>query len=165
MVISDSLKQAPAVVAGELIDAFDTIKAYRDVIPANYFNPINDAIGGWTYELEQEGRLPSPDRAERHEEVRAKQITPEVEADVTQNALSDQTVRDLVARILPRDDDEAAKALITLIHALAYNDDCFRCGSIAMWACDAAYQKTLTYSGVAGKFFDEATAEFSLRAA
>ena len=65
MLISDNLKQAPAVVAGELLDAFDTIKAYRDVIPSDYYGAITDAITGWTYELEQEGRLPAEREIER----------------------------------------------------------------------------------------------------
>jgi hypothetical protein len=100
-----------------------------------------------------------------HEEINAEQITPAVEIESTPNAVNQKAIRDLVACILPHDNDDAAKAFIKFIHTLAYNDDKRDRDSIAMYACDAAYQRTMAYSGVAGKFFDEATAEFSLRAA
>lgn len=77
----------------------------------------------------------------------------------------DEAVRDLVSRFLTRDDDGAAKAFIKLIHLIAYNDDRVSRDSIAMYASDAAYQRTMAYSDVAGKFFDEETTELSLRAA
>jgi hypothetical protein len=103
--------------------------------------------------------------AERHKEIRAEQLTPAVESDETPCAVSDKAVRDLVDRILPRDDDEAAKAFISLIHLIAYNDDRLNRDSITIYACDAAYQRTMAYSDVAGKFFDESTAEFRSSAA
>jgi hypothetical protein len=79
-------------------------------------------------------------------------------------AISDKAIRDLVSRIIPRDDDDAVKAFVTLIDSIAYNDDRLDRDSMAMYACDAAYQMTMAYSDMAGKFFDGATAELRSRA-
>jgi hypothetical protein len=76
-----------------------------------------------------------------------------------------KAIRDLVDRILTCDDDDAAKAFVTLIHLIAYNDDRLDRDSLALYASDAAYQKTMAYHDVAGKFFDEAMAEFRSRVA
>lgn len=77
---------------------------------------------------------------------------------------TDEAVRELVRRIIPCDDDDAAQAFIVLIDSIAYNDDRHSRDNIALRACAAAYQMTMAYHDVAGKFFDAATEEFRLRA-
>jgi hypothetical protein len=47
-------------------------------------------------------------------------------------SVNDEAIRDLVERIIHRDDDEGAKAFIALINAIAYNDDHCDRDSIAL---------------------------------
>jgi len=75
------------------------------------------------------------------------------------SALGDRAVRDLVSRIIPRDDDGAVKAFVALVDAIAYNDDRLNRDGMAICACDAAYQRSMAYHDEAGKFFDKAMAE------
>lgn len=79
--------------------------------------------------------------------------------------INEAAIRELVEGCLPRDDDEAATAFIALIHAIAYNDDRLDRDSIAIYACNAAYQRTLAYSEKAGKFFDDSKAGESAQVA
>jgi len=75
------------------------------------------------------------------------------------SALGEEAVRNLVSRIIPRDDDDAVKAFVALIDSIAYNNDRLIRDDIALQACGVAYQRTMAYRDVAEKFFDEATAE------
>jgi hypothetical protein len=73
--------------------------------------------------------------------------------------LSDDAIRDLVRRIIPCDDDDAVKSFILLVDTIASNDEWVNRNNMATRIFDAAYQRTEAYHEVAGKFFDEATAE------
>jgi hypothetical protein len=77
--------------------------------------------------------------------------------------IDDEAIRNLVDRVIPRDDDEAAKAFISLIHSIAYNDDRCDRDNIALYASVAAYQRTFAHSEDTLKFIDAAQAEFPLK--
>lgn len=84
--------------------------------------------------------------------------------DRSRSAISQEAVRDLVDRIIPRDDDDAVKAFVALIDLIAYDTDQVERDGLALYACGAAYQRTVAYRDEAVKFFDEAAAESGLRA-
>jgi hypothetical protein len=75
------------------------------------------------------------------------------------SAPSEEAIRNLVGRIITRDDDDAVKAFVALIDSIAYNDDGLVRDDIALQACGAAYQRTMAYCDMAEKFFDKAMAE------
>lgn len=95
-------------------------------------------------------------------------LSPEAPADTddarSHTIIDDAAVRDLVDRIIPQDGDEEAKAFISLIHFVAYNDDRLARDIIALRVSNAAYQRTIAHDKVALEFFDAAQAEFPLRA-
>lgn len=107
---------------------------------------------------------PAPERqAERHVETENR-FGSFLKPDRSRSAISQEAVRDLVERIIPRDDDEAVKAFVALIDRIAYDTDQVTRDGLALHACEAAYQRTRAFSDVAEKFFDEAAAEAGLRA-
>jgi hypothetical protein len=75
-----------------------------------------------------------------------------------------EDIRKLVDRIITRDEDDAVKAFVALVDRIAYETDRSERDSLALYACDAAYQRTVAYHDEAEKFFDEAAAESRLRA-
>jgi hypothetical protein len=85
-------------------------------------------------------------------------------SDRARSPVSQEDIRNLVDRIIPRDDDDAVRAFVALIDRIAYDRNHVERDGLALYACNAAYQRTCAYHVEAEKFFDEAAAESRLRA-
>jgi hypothetical protein len=69
--------------------------------------------------------------------------------------LTDEQVKQLVGRILDRDDDDAAQALAALLYCIAHDQDFGSRDGLTSVAVDQAYTLTMT--------FDRATTDFLAR--
>jgi len=80
------------------------------------------------------------------------------------DAVQERTARKLVRHIIPLGSNDAVKAFISLVNAIAHSErQCDR-ENIAMYACNEAYLTTTSFDEAQRTFCDAASAEFPVAA-